>query len=154
MRLPIQVVIYVARKNGNTFEYLVLHRLPGKQEFWQGVSGGVEQGETIEEAARRELLEEIGLSSELHNIGYSYSFPVAEMWKSLYEWFTAHPEDPTIVVHNFVTVVGAQFVPKLDGQEHDTFKWCSFDEAIALLFWEGDKKALGFVQAWLAMLGT
>lgn len=149
MRLPIQVVIYVVRKNGDSFDYLILHRLPERHEFWQGVSGGVEQGETIEEAARRELQEEIGLSSTLFDIDYSYSFPVANMWSSLYEWFTAHPEDLTIVVHNFVTIIDREFAPKLDGQEHDQFRWCSYDEAMELLYWEGDKKALVRVKEYL-----
>lgn len=149
MRLPINIQVFVVRKQGDDYQYLMLHRHKTMPNFWQPVSGGVEEFEAIEETARRELLEETGLLTELHNIHYSYSFPVEDIWTSLYEWFTEHPEDLTIVVHNFVAIADSAFVPTIDGQEHDTFKWCSFEEALQTLYWDGDKESLSRVNAFL-----
>src|SRR5690348_17916689 len=45
----------------------ILHRSPVQGGYWHVVAGGVEPGETAEEAARRELREETGLDrSEEH----------------------------------------------------------------------------------------
>jgi len=54
MRLPIQVEAIIFRRNGNTIEYLLLKRLPDRNGFWQPVTGGLEEGETLVEALRRE----------------------------------------------------------------------------------------------------
>lgn len=58
-------------------EFLLLHK-PRKCDAWQLPQGGVEEGETLEEAAMRELQEEAGItgtvlgkSSEV----YQYDFP-------------------------------------------------------------------------------
>ena len=47
VRQPIQVEGIVFRKNHNQTEFLLLKRLPTRGGFWQPVTGGVEEGETI-----------------------------------------------------------------------------------------------------------
>jgi 8-oxo-dGTP pyrophosphatase MutT (NUDIX family) len=44
-------------------EYLLLKRLPEKNGFWQPITGGVEEGETQEEALLREVIEETGVKN-------------------------------------------------------------------------------------------
>lgn len=44
--------------------------------FWQSVTGSLERGETLPEAARREFAEETGLSGELTDLGRSREFGV------------------------------------------------------------------------------
>ncbi len=61
MRQPIQVLVYPVKAVDNGWEYLLLHRLASRGDFWQGVTGGVEQGEEFADAARREMIEETGL---------------------------------------------------------------------------------------------
>jgi len=85
VRQPIQVLVYPVRRIGGHWEYLLLRRIPSRGGFWQGVTGGVQQGEGLKEAAQRELLEETGLvPSLLEKINYSYSFPLDEEWRHLY----------------------------------------------------------------------
>jgi hypothetical protein len=62
VRQPIQVSVYPARSAGSDWEYLLLRCVPlpdlGLGAFWQGVTGGVEEGEDLVEAATRELSKE------------------------------------------------------------------------------------------------
>ena len=147
MRLPIQVSIFIVRNDSQgKREYLLLHRVLPRLSFWQPVTGGVESGETIERTARRELTEETGFApDELRSIGFTYSFPPDEFFKDVYE---TPPEE--IVVHVFVVRVPSGSEPNIDPLEHDQFRWCSYDDALALLHWWDDKAALERVEAFLS----
>lgn len=137
MRIPIQVLVYPVRQTGDTWEYLLLRRIPGRDGFWQGVTGGLEEGETLLEAAERELYEETGLGSlTLVKVDLSYSFPVKDEWKHLYV-----PDVKEITEYVFVAYVGNE-KPVIDPEEHDQYKWCDIQEALALLHYPENKKAL------------
>ncbi|MEQ1849459.1 MAG: NUDIX domain-containing protein [Candidatus Peribacteraceae bacterium] len=62
---------------GSVFEVLLVHK-PRKHDAWQLPQGGIEEGETVSEAALRELQEETGIvvSSVLYEspIRYRYDF--------------------------------------------------------------------------------
>jgi len=65
---------------GGGYEFLLLHK-PRKRDAWQLPQGGVEEGETIEQCALRELQEEAGIegvallgTSERE---YTYDFPTS-----------------------------------------------------------------------------
>jgi dATP pyrophosphohydrolase len=116
---------------------LLLHRIPSREGFWQGVSGGVEQGEALAEAAHRELLEETGfVPCQLQQIDCSYSFSMQDEWRALYA-----PGVEEIKEYVFLACVNAQ-EPRLDPAEHDQWRWCRFDEALKLLTWPENKEAL------------
>jgi 8-oxo-dGTP pyrophosphatase MutT (NUDIX family) len=98
----------------------------------------VEEDEELMDAARRELVEETGLApAKLHRVDYSYSYPVAEKWRSLYA-----PEVQEITEVVFVAEVEGQQAPLLDGREHDQWQWCSIDQALQRLLWPGNIEAL------------
>jgi len=138
MRQPIQVLIYPVKFVGSDWEYLLLRRVPNRGGFWQGVTGGVEEGEDLAEAARREFIEETGLvPSELEKIDYSYTFPVEDRYRHLYT-----PDVETIIEYVFVAYVDGQQEPKIDPEEHNEWKWCSVHEALELLTWSENIKAL------------
>lgn len=138
MRQPIQVLIYPVQAVESGWEYLLLHRLVNRGNFWQGVTGGVEEGEEIHQAARRELIEETGLlPAEIQKIDYAYSFPVAEGWRHLYAEGVAE-----IVEYVYIAYVEGQQKPTIDNREHDKWQWCGFDQALQLLIWPGNIEAL------------
>jgi len=138
MRKPIHVLIYPTRTVGDHRQYLLLKRVPDRGAFWQGVTGGVENGESLLEAARRELIEETGLSfSVIKDIDYSYSFPIENRWQHNYA-----VDVKEIVEHVFVACLDYEQDPVIDPDEHDAWKWCFFDEAIKLLTWPENIEAL------------
>ena len=62
-RAPFQILVFPYRfPPGGGVEYAVFKR--ADLGFWQGISGGGEDGETPFEAARREAFEEGGIPSE------------------------------------------------------------------------------------------
>jgi len=62
MRQPLAVLIFLFRSSVFGPEYAVLKRADDGD--WQSVSGGVEVGEDLAMAARREVVEETGLSRD------------------------------------------------------------------------------------------
>jgi len=128
MRLPVEVEAIIFRRNDTRIEYLLLKRLPQKNGFWQPVTGGMEEGETLEEALRREIIEETGVKNivavieGLHYFEFSDPGPYQEY------------------------VYGVEVSPSeeiaLDGKEHSEYRWCSFQDALQLLHWKENKAAL------------
>jgi len=138
VRQPIQVLVYPVRHTGEgNWEYLLLRRIPSRGEFWQGVTGGVERNEDLVEAAARELIEETGLvPADFQTIDYSYSFPVEDRFRYLYPLDTE-----SITEHVFMARITEQQEPELS-EEHDQYRWCTFEEALSLLRWPDNIEAL------------
>ncbi len=138
-RLPIQVAIYCVRQNDGKRQYLMLHRVLPGMTFWQGISGGVESEDPdYHTAALRELKEETGFDPvSLELIDYSYTFPVPESMRHIYD---QPVEQITEIV--FLARVPDNFEPTIDPIEHDQYEWCDYETAMAMLYWEGNKEAL------------
>ena len=128
MRLPIEVEAILFRRSNKKIEYLLLKRLPEKGGFWQPITGGLEEGETKIEALRREVREETGIKNIIRIIEDVHSFEFSD--PSPYKEYAYGVEvSPT------ETII-------LDKKEHSEFRWCSFQEALDLMKWKGNKEAL------------
>jgi putative (di)nucleoside polyphosphate hydrolase len=71
--------VAVFRKNGEQIEMLLVHK-PRKKDAWQLPQGGVEEGESTQEAAAREIMEEAGIAPEIFGSSdhvYTYDFPAS-----------------------------------------------------------------------------
>jgi dATP pyrophosphohydrolase len=146
-RQPVQVLVHPVRWTDEGWQYLMLHRIPRRGGFWQGVSGGVEWGEALADAARRELSEETGLSPRpLQRLDCSYTFPMQDEWLEIYP-----PGTREVAEHVFLAVVEG-LEPTLSPDEHDAWRWCTFEEALALLAWPENVVALRCCQSVLATL--
>jgi dATP pyrophosphohydrolase len=123
--------LYVARPAGAGFELLVLRRSgrgrsPGA---WEVVHGHLEEGESPVEGARRELLEETGLTpSAMYNL-------------SRVESFYLHRTDAVALIPSFVAFVPADAEATMSG-EHDAAEWLSVDLARSRLSWPRSRRAL------------
>jgi 8-oxo-dGTP pyrophosphatase MutT (NUDIX family) len=141
-RLPYQILVYLRRRPlPHTTEYLLLKRTAALGGFWQGVTGGVEVGESYAQAARREVWEETGYQRFIYFVplDFRYTYPVDRpRWGQLYA-----PEVETIVEECFGAEVGLeQGEPVLDPREHDQYLWLDVQQALALLAWPENQEAL------------
>ncbi len=145
MRIPIQVLVYPVRKTNIYWEFLILKRVKNRGGFWQGVTGAPENEETLLESAKRELYEETGYNpTNLIQTDISYIIPMEDRWKDIYPEGTKE-----IPEYLFIAKINHSNHPKIDPIEHNEWKWCDFDEALSLLLWEDNKKALKFVRKYI-----
>jgi dATP pyrophosphohydrolase len=136
-RQPVQVLVHPVRWTEEGWRYLMLHRIPQRGGFWQGVSGGVEWGEALPDTARRELFEETGFhAASLQRVDCSYAFALQDEWRKAYAPGTMEIEE-----HVFLAVVEGN-EPALSPGEHDAWRWCTFGEALSLLAWPENVVAL------------
>ena len=134
-----QVAIYPVRYSQTKWEYLLLHRvpLPDLGAFWQGITGGVESGENLLDAAHRELTEETGFKGTIpQRIGFEYIYPIYEGWKKKFSLGVK-----TITEHVYVALIKKEIQPKLS-HEHDAWKWCDLAQALTLLHFSGNIESI------------
>lgn len=136
-RNPVQVVVFPFRIKNEKVEYLLMHRIRNRGGFWQGVSGAVEVGENLDQAAARELREETGFEANVQSINYQFEYPVKKIFCHIYS-----PNVATIKEHSFTADVTGLGDPILSN-EHDAFQWVQYDEIdINSMQWEGSKNAI------------
>ena len=142
MRLPVQVLVYPVASSGRGPRVLLLKRVVRLGAFWQGVTGAPFQEESLQQAAARELHEETGFEAVPVDLGFSYSFPTPVEYRNLYSRGVAE-----ITEHAFLVEVPE--APPVLSAEHDDWRWCTFPEALAMLKFNGNKRALERAEAHL-----
>ena len=103
---------------GTVYQILLVHK-PRKNDAWQLPQGGCEAGESVTEAAARELKEEAGIEAKiLGTCGdvYQYDFPKS------YRRFRPDNVKGQRVEYVFATVETDAAV-KVDGSEIDAYIW-------------------------------
>lgn len=112
---------------GERWRVLLLRRIPERGGFWQPVTGSVEAGESLEDAALRELREETGLPAErLVDLGLEATF-------TGFDGHRYHERAFAAVVATDAFVRSA---------EHDDARLVPLGEAEELLRWEENRVAL------------
>jgi dATP pyrophosphohydrolase len=119
--------------------FLVLHR--AHDRYWHIVAGVVEEGETFAEAAARELYEEaaLGPNAPLRQVGMTQGYAVPEATRQEYG-----PGIDRITIESFAIDVPPDWEPVLN-EEHDEYRWCTLEEALAILHWPETKEAIAAV---------
>ena len=135
-----QLECIVFRKTQNSFEFLLLKRIPVKGGFWQPITGGLEKEDnSLIDAAFRELREEANIQKKdilrvIENVHYF------EMNKN---YLTKEPIH-LIKEYVFAFEIIPNFEVNIDKNiyvEHDEIKWVSFEDALNLLKWNNNKDA-------------
>ena len=109
----IQVVIVALAPQRQT---LLLQTNKRRGEFWQNVTGSVEQDESYAVAAKREFQEETQLNAtSLRQLPLTFQF-YHELRKTHY------------TEQCFVALLNTSSPPQLDPQEHQDFKWIPVEE--------------------------
>jgi lipoyl(octanoyl) transferase len=121
---------------------LLLHRKPERGNVWQPVTGSIEEGESPEACARRELFEETGQRAEPAPIDLQQSFMIESQ-------YLAARFPPPIVADQiaFSARLDPEAVIHLDTDEHDDHGWFEFAEAYDKIKWTDDREALERLEA-------
>ncbi len=116
---------------------LLLHRKPERGNVWQPVTGSIEDGESPEACARRELFEETGQRAEIEPIDLHQSFMIES------QYLAARFPLPIVADQiAFAARLDPEAVIHLDTDEHDDHGWFEFAEAYDKIKWTDDREAL------------
>jgi dATP pyrophosphohydrolase len=118
------LVLPFRRTDSGSVEYAVLKK--GK-DYWQGIAGGVEEGETLLQAAKREAEEEGGVPAEAH-------------FMPLDSVASFERDKKTVTQYAFAVELNAR--PLRLSEEHSEYRWLPFDAAIRMMRWQSDRDAL------------
>ena len=131
------ILVYPAAPTDSTHQYLLLRRIQPRGGFWQGITGAVELGEALDDAAVRELSEQAALTPiRLLPVGYHYRLPAKRDAAAL------SLDSQHITEHAFLALLSAKVDPTLDPTEHDAWDWFTYKDALMWLRWPEDIEAL------------
>jgi 8-oxo-dGTP pyrophosphatase MutT (NUDIX family) len=142
MRKTREVAIFIYRGS----EFLLAHRVP--QGVWNVIAGQVEDDESYAAAAARELEEETGLVATPVDLDLTQRYTIEPEYRALYA-----PDDTTVEIRSFAVAAPASWEPTLN-HEHDIYRWCSLDEAIALAHWPEMKAGFRAAATRLGMIAA
>ena len=134
-RRPLSVLVVVYSDDGKA---LLLKRAR-PFEFWQSVTGGLDLGESHSDAARRELIEETGLTDEgiLDYTGVSRQFVIDPRWRCRFA-----PGIVENVEFEWRYRVSEPLEIRIDGNEHSEYRWLPIAEAIGTVWSWSNRQAL------------
>jgi lipoyl(octanoyl) transferase len=116
---------------------LLLHRKMERGNFWQPVTGSIEEGESPEACARREIVEETGQRAEPEPMNLRQSFMIESQYLA-----AKYPAPIVADEIAFAARLDSRAAVHLDADEHDQCGWFSFAEAYDKIKWSDDREAL------------
>jgi dATP pyrophosphohydrolase len=107
-------------------EFLLLERRK-PAGFWQSVTGSLEWGETPDRAARRELMEETGITQGvLVNLQWTQAYEILPAFGKVYATGVIRNLE-----HAFSLRLPSRVAVTLSDSEHVQYRWASAVEALA-----------------------
>ena len=124
---------------------LLLHRRPERGNYWQPITGSIEDGESPLETARRELREETGQSGNPETLDLMQSFMIDSHFLE-----AQHPAPIIASEIAYAATIDSRIPIRLDTVEHDACGWFTFAEAYERIRWTDDREALERLQMQVA----
>lgn len=144
------VDVYVFRRTGGGLEFLQLLRADGEHggrlaRTWQPLMGHVDEGETADVTAWRELREEVGLVR------------TDPALRGLWALNQVHPfyivaRDQIVMSPRFAAEVDPAWAPTLN-EEHTDWRWVTSSDASAAFMWPGQAMAIDEIERYIARDG-
>lgn len=97
---------------------------------WTFPKGKLDEGETFEEAALREVWEETSITAEIRKFVGSTNY-------------THRKGRPKLVAYYLMEAMSGEFVPN---EEVDELRWVTLDEAFELLTWDRDRELVDLLR--------
>jgi 8-oxo-dGTP pyrophosphatase MutT (NUDIX family) len=134
MNIKQKVMVFIARPKGNSFEWLARRNAPSKNhggDRWYMVTGNIEAGESLEQAAAREAYEETGII----DVDKLIKLPLVNSFSSNTEPNTEFVEQAYLLITNYSGLI------KLNNESTDAV-WLSLDDFIDKIWWPEEKDKL------------
>ena len=123
VRRPESVLIVIYTAGG---EFLLMERRR-PAGFWQSVTGSLEWGERADQAARRELIEETGITQGvLKNLEWTQVYEISPAFGRVYA-----PGVTRNLEHAFALKLPGRVPVTLSPTEHSQYRWLDARDAIA-----------------------
>jgi dihydroneopterin triphosphate diphosphatase len=103
------------------------------------VAGGAEQGESAEQAARREMVEEAGIPADAPLVPLD---AVASVPASQFQGRDLWEPNTYVVIERAFGVYLDQDQTIILSSEHVEYRWLPYEEAALLLRWDSNRTAL------------
>lgn len=136
MRKPIQVLVLPYRHCKNKIQFALFKR--ADLNAWQGIAGGVEEGESVLEACKREAKEEAGIpfDADFIKLDSKSTIPV-NFINGNYLW-----GKETFNVIEYCFGVCVDDIDIVLSEEHTEIFWTNYEEAITMFKWDSNRNAL------------
>lgn len=125
------VVVYTARG-----QVLRLRR-NDPPDFWQSVTGSLQEGESPAAAAHRELREETGIDAWPESTGTVNTYSILPTWRHRFA-----PDVSENTEHVFHLRLDARLRIVLNPEEHSDYRWLDIEAAAALAISPTDADAI------------
>ncbi len=129
-KIPVSVLVLIHTPD---LQVLIMERAD-KKGFWQSVTGSLEAGETLQDAAIREVQEETGLNATSYKFTdwqLSNEYEIYPHWRYRYAPDVTHNTE-----HVFGLELPAPLPVQLSADEHVRYEWVDWrDAAIRVFSW-------------------
>jgi dATP pyrophosphohydrolase len=135
-KIPVSVLVVI---HTSDLQVLLLERAdhPG---YWQSVTGSLNEGETMEQTAIREVLEETRLDAQKYAL---MDWDIQNQYKIFPEWRHRYPPGVTKnTEHVFGLLVPEPLSVKVAPREHLGFAWLPYQEAAQKCFSWSNRDAI------------
>ncbi len=139
MNIIIRPAVGLVLYDSTNKRFLILRRNPRRYIGWGLVKGGIDEGETAEQACLRETAEEVGLTlcnTDLHKLGHKCAY---------YD----NPNQRIVLVEWFVSILKQQPPLTLERDEWTEARWATFHETLYELVWQSQQHATRIAHEYL-----